>query len=147
MTDYNYNESADDADEYPQHRRLVLISVNACDFCDSVETPGPYMYYISIETKNGWVTCSNEMCKSKGEAALDHYMRTKAYGRANVFRGKMVKVKRTSGHIEDNWKLSKHFVEPVLDASGNERVCVVNETEEIEKWVSVDHVLQWNSVV
>jgi hypothetical protein len=23
-------------------------------------------------------------------------------------------------------------------------VCVVNDTEEIEKWVNVDHILQWN---
>jgi hypothetical protein len=61
--------------------------------------------------------------------------------------GKLMKVKRTSGSMEDNWKLSKHFVDTVVDASGNERVCVVNETEEIEKWVSVDHILQWNSVV
>jgi hypothetical protein len=139
-----HDESVDGADEYPHYRRLVFISVNACDFCDSVETPGPYMYYISIETKNGWVTCSNETCKRKGEAALDHYMRTKAYGRANIFRGKLMKVKRTSGFIEDNWKLSTQFVEPVTDDGGNERVCVVNETGEIEKWVSVDNILQWN---
>jgi hypothetical protein len=139
-----HNESVDNVDEYPHYRRLVFISIDACDFCDSVEIPGPYMYYISIETKSGWVSCSNEKCKRKGEAALAHYMRTKAYGRANIFRGKSVKVKRTSGHIEDNWKLSRHFVEPAVDASGNERVCVVNETEEIEKWVSIDHILQWN---
>ena len=144
MTDHH--ESVECADEYPHYRRLVFISVDACDFCDRVETPGPYMYYISIETKNGWVTCSNETCKRKGEAALGHYMRTKAYGRANIFRGKMMKVKRTSGFIEDNWKLSRHFVEPVVDASGNEHVCVVNETEEIEKWVIVDEVLQLNSI-
>jgi hypothetical protein len=142
MTDHD--ESADGADEFPHYRRLVFISVNACDFCDSVETPGPYMYYISIETKNGWVTCSNETCKRKGEAALDHYMRTKAYGKANIFRGKSMKVKRTSGRIEDNWKLSTQFVETVTDDGGNERVCVVNETGEIEKWVNVDHILQWN---
>jgi hypothetical protein len=139
-----HHESADGADEFPHYRRLVFISVNACDFCDCVETPGPYMYYISIETKNGWVTCSNETCKRKGEAALDHYMRTKAYGKANIFRGKTMKVKRTSGFIEDNWKLSTQFVETVTDDSGNERVCVVNETGEIEKWVSIDHILQWN---
>jgi hypothetical protein len=71
-------------------------------------------------------------------------MRTKAYGKANVFRGKVMKVKRTSGHIEDNWKLSTQFVETVTDNNGIERVCVVNETGEIEKWVSVDQVLQWN---
>jgi hypothetical protein len=55
-----------------------------------------------------------------------------------------MKVKRTSGHIEDNWKLSTQFVETVTDDNGIERVCVVNETGEIEKWVSVDQVLQWN---
>jgi hypothetical protein len=143
MTDHH--ETVNGADEYPSYRRLVFIPLTACDFCDSVETPGPYMYYISIETKNGWVTCSNETCKRKGEAALNHYMQTKAYGKANIFRGKLVKVKRTSGFIEDNWKLSTQFVETITDTNGIERVCVVSEDDQIEKWVSVDHILQWNA--
>ena len=44
----------------PDYRRLTFISINACDFCTHVTNPGPYMYYISFETKNGWVSCGDE---------------------------------------------------------------------------------------
>jgi hypothetical protein len=129
---------------YPSYRRLTFISMDACDFCDKVETPGPYLFYISIETKNGWVTCSNDSCRKKGEAALDHYMKTCAYGKANIFKGKCIKVRRTSGEIEDNWKLSNSFVEPLIDDNGVERVCVVNASEEIEKWIDIKKIFEWN---
>ena len=141
----NVSEKDDDIYQYPLHRRLTFISMNACDFCDKVETPGPYMYYISLETKNGWVACSNPECKKKGEAAVEYYMRTQSYGKANHLRGKRIRVKRTSGAIEDTWTLSTIFVEPILDYSGVERVCVVNETGDVEKWVNVLDLLEWNA--
>ena len=131
--------------EDPSYRRLTFISMNACDFCDKVETPGPFMYYISFETKNGWVACSNEACKKKGEAAVDRFMRTQAYGKANHLRGKYIKVKRTSGQIEDGWKLSTMSTEPMTDHNEVERVCVVDKTGEIEKWVSTQKLVEWNS--
>jgi hypothetical protein len=131
-------------DEYPSYRRLTFISVDACDFCDKVEEPGPYLYYISIETKNGWVTCANEGCKQKGQAALDYYMQTKAYGKANGLKGKCIKIQRSSGKVEENWKLSQHFIEPLVDENGVERVCVVNASEEIEKWVNIDKLIELN---
>ncbi len=129
---------------YPSYRRLTFISMDACDFCDKVDTPGPFLFYISIETKNGWVTCSNESCKKKGEAALDHYMKTRAYGKANIFKGKCIKVQRSSGEVEHDWKLSSSFVEPIIDDQGVERICVVNNSEEIEKWVDIRKILEWN---
>jgi hypothetical protein len=131
-------------DDYPSYRRLTFLSIDACDFCDKVENPGPYLYYISFETKNGWVTCANEACKKKGQSAVDHYMRTKAYGKANCLKGKCIRIQRSSGIVEDNWKLSQHFIEPLVDESGIERVCVVNATNEIEKWVSVHKLIEFN---
>ena len=131
-------------DEYPSYRRLTFLSIDACDFCEQVEEPGPYLFYISIETKNGWVTCANETCKKKGQAALDHYMKTKAYGKANALKGKCIKIQRSSGIIEDNWKLSQHFIEPLVDEHGVERVCVVNANDEIEKWVNTHKLIELN---
>jgi hypothetical protein len=130
---------------YPHCRRLTFISMDSCDFCDNVQTPGPFMYYISIESKNGWVTCSNEVCKKKGRAAVDHFMRTQAYGKANHLRGKCIKVKRTAGNIESGWTLSTAFTEFTVDCSGVERVCVVDKTGEIEKWVNVSRLIEWNA--
>jgi len=137
-------EQVEDEQRHPSYRRLTFISTYACDFCDKVEEPGPYLYYISIETKNGWVTCANEGCKQKGQAALDHYMQTKAYGKANGLKGKCIKIQRSSGVMEDNWKLSQHFIEPLIDEHGVERVCVVNATEEIEKWVNTHKLVELN---
>lgn len=130
---------------YPHYRRLTFISVDSCDFCSNVEKPGPYMYYMSFETKHGWVSCSNEACKQKGEAAVDHFMRTQAYGKANRLRGKSIRVQRTSGQFESTWKLSTLCTETNTDKNGVERVCVVNEAGEIEKWVSVSNLLEWNT--
>ena len=44
----------------PHYRRLTFISLNACDFCTHVTKPGPYMHYLSFETKNGWASCGQE---------------------------------------------------------------------------------------
>jgi hypothetical protein len=46
--------------------------------------------------------------------------------------------------MEDNWKLSQHFIEPLIDEHGVERVCVVNATEEIEKWVNTHKLIELN---
>lgn len=135
----------DNDNDYPSYRRLTLLSMDACDFCDKVEQPGPYLFYISIETKNGWVTCANEACKERGHAALDHYMKTKAYGKANPLKGKCIKIQRSSGVVENDWKLSQHFVEPLVDEHGIQRVCVVNATDEVEKWVNTQKLIELNN--
>ena len=42
-------EAMEEAIEAPLHyRRLTFISMNACDFCTHVTTPGPYMQYLSF---------------------------------------------------------------------------------------------------
>lgn len=132
--------------DYPAYRRLTFIEMNSCDFCQNVDNPGPFMHYISFETKNGWVSCSNQRCKKMGDDAVKEYMRTKAYGKVNSLKNSFIKIKRTSGCIESNWKLSPVYVEPTVDQFGVERVCVVNETEEIEKWVNVEKILELNQV-
>lgn len=145
LVEYVVDDNHNKANDYPPYRRLTFISIDACDFCDKVEQPGPFMYYISIETKNGWVTCANEACKKKGEEALDYYMKTKAYGEANMLKGKCIKIQRSSGVVEDDWKLSRQFVEPFVDEHGVKRVCVVNATNEIEKWVCIHKLIELNN--
>ena len=71
-------------------------------------------------------------------------MKTKAYGKANALKGKCIKIQRSSGIIEDNWKLSQHFIEPLVDEHGVERVCVVNANDEIEKWVNTHKLIELN---
>jgi hypothetical protein len=131
---------------HPHYRRLTFISMNACDFCTNVTKPGPYMHYLSFETKNGWVSCGQEECKRRGKQAVEAFMENEAYGRANHLKDRTaINVKRTSGQIENNWILERLFPEVQIDNKGEEKVCVTKPSECIEKWVSIDNLLSWNA--
>jgi hypothetical protein len=130
----------------PHYHRLTFISLNACDFCTHVTTPGPYMHYISFETKNGWVSCGQEECKRRGKQAVDDFMKCEAYGRANHLKDReSINVKRTSGQMDSDWMLERFYPEVQMDDKGVEKVCVTKPSALIEKWVSVDNLLSWNS--
>ena len=129
----------------PQYRRLTFIQMNACDFCTHVTTPGPYMYYISFETKNGWVSCGKEECRRQGKQAVEHFMAHQAFGRANCLKDReSIKVKRTSGQMDDDWIIERSYPEVQVDEKGVEKVCVTKPSALIEKWVSIDNLLLWN---
>ena len=131
----------------PHYRRLTFISLNACDFCTHVTKPGPYMHYLSFETKNGWASCGQEECKRRGKQAVDDFMKDKAYGRANHLKDcESINVKRTSGQIESGWMLERSYPEVQVDFNGVEKVCVTKPSACVEKWVSVDNLLSWNSL-
>lgn len=131
--------------ERPDYRRLTFISMNACDFCKNVKTPGPYMYYISFETKNGWVSCGDEECRRRGKEAVTHFMNHEAFGRANHLKDReSIKVKRTSGQMDDGWIIERLYPEVQFDDKGIEKVCVTKPSALIEKWVSIDNLLLWN---
>ena len=130
----------------PHYHRLTFISMNACDFCTHVTKPGPYMYYLSFETKNGWVSCGQEECKQRGKKAVDNFMKDEAYGRANHLKDReSINVKRTSGQMDSDWILERSYPEVQMDDKGVDKVCVTKPSALIEKWVSVDNLLSWNS--
>ena len=129
----------------PHYRRLTFISLNACDFCTHVTNPGPYMHYISFETKNGWVSCGQEECKRMGKRAIEYFMKHEAYGRANHLKDREINVKRTSGQMDNDWVLERSYPEVQMDHKGEEKVCVTKPIAFIEKWVSIDNLLSWNS--
>jgi hypothetical protein len=147
---YTFNIQATQEEEpmfmpTPHYRRLTFISMNACDFCNNVENPGPYLHYLSFETKNGWASCANESCKQMGRDAVEDFIATKAYGRANHLKNRPIKIKRTSGQMDDDWVLERSFPEVQTSSSGEEKVCVTKPSEHIEKWVSVNNLLSWNT--
>jgi len=129
----------------PSYRRLTFIRMNECDFCTNVQTPGPYMHYLSFVTKNGWASCANERCKQRGEDAITDFMDTKAFGRANHLKDRPIKIKRTSGQMDDDWVLEKTFPEVQLSSTGEDKVCVTKLGADLEKWVSVNNLLSWNN--
>ena len=140
-------EATEEAMESPLHyRRLTFISMNACDFCTHVTTPGPYMHYLSFETKNGWVSCGDDACREKGKQAIEYFMKNKAYGRANHLKDReSIKVKRTSGQMDSDWLLERSYPEVQVDHNGIHKVCVTKPSACIEKWVSIDNLLSWNA--
>jgi len=130
----------------PGYRRLTFISINACDFCTHVTNPGPYLHYISLETRNGWVSCGQEECKRRGKQAVNHFMSNEAYGRANHLKDReSINVKRTSGQMDTDWVIERFYPEVQFDDKGVEKVCVTKPSACIEKWVSIDNLLSWNS--
>jgi hypothetical protein len=128
----------------PSYRRLTFICMNECDFCTNVQTPGPYMHYLSFVTKNGWASCANERCRQRGNDAVANFMDTKAFGRANHLKDRPIKIKRTSGQMDDDWVLEKTFPEVQLSSTGEDKVCVTKLGADLEKWVSVNNLLSWN---
>ena len=128
----------------PFYRRLTFIRMNECDFCTNVQTPGPYMHYLSFVTKNGWASCANERCKQRGKESVENFMATKAFGRANHLKDRPIKIKRTSGQMDDDWVLEKTFPEVQLSSTGEDKVCVTKLGADLEKWVSVNNLLSWN---
>jgi hypothetical protein len=131
----------------PHYHRLTFISINACDFCTHVTKPGPYVHYLSFETKNGWISCGQEECKRRGKQAVDDFMKCEAYGRANHLKDReSINVKRTSGQMDSDWMLERSYPEVQMDDKGVEKVCVTKPSALIEKWVSIDNLLIWNSV-
>lgn len=129
----------------PPYRRLTFIQMNACDFCTHVTIPGPYMHYLSFETKNGWVSCGQEECRRRGKQAVEQFMAHQAFGRANYLKDReSIKVKRTSGQMDDDWIIERSYPEVQIDYNGVEKVCVTKPSALIEKWVSIDNLLLWN---
>jgi hypothetical protein len=146
--DANANKEGIEMEERvsPHYHRLTFISLNACDFCTHVTTPGPYLHYISFETKNGWVSCGQEGCKRRGKQAVDDFMKHEAYGRANHLKDReSINVRRTSGQMDSDWMLERFYPEVQMDDKGVEKVCVTKPSALIEKWVSVENLLSWNS--
>jgi len=141
------NKGTEPLSTTPHYHRLTFISLNACDFCTHVTNPGPYMHYLSFETKNGWVSCGQEECKQRGRQAVDNYMKDRAHGRANHLKDReSINVKRTSGQMETGWVLERSYPEVQTDGNGVEKVCVTKPSACIEKWVSIDNLLSWNSL-
>ena len=129
------------------YHRLTFISIDACDFCTHVTKPGPYVHYISFETKNGWASCGDNVCREKGKRAIEYFMKCEAYGRANHLKDReSINVKRTSGQMDSDWLLERSYPEVQMDEKGVEKVCVTKPSALIEKWVSIDNLLSWNSV-
>ena len=125
----------------PQPCRLTMFRcVDNCQFC-----PNPkgdvFCHYVCVEDHHGFLSCTE--CCELAEEAVEEWNTNEAYGRANKFRNKTIKVKRSSGIIEEDWKLNEKYTMAVHTSKG-EVVHCVNNDKNISKWIKIDDLLEWN---
>jgi hypothetical protein len=126
---------------FPKPQRLVMIRiVDVCSFCKDPKGHA-LLYLVSQDDNYGFLSCPN--CTFIAENAVKDWIDKFAYGSANHLKNKSLKVRRTSGVIEDNWRLSSTSTMIYYDVIGKECVKLING-EQIYKMVPIDDLLLLN---
>jgi len=121
-------------------QRLVFIQTeNNCMFCEKPKGPS-YSYYVSLMDKMGFLSCGK--CKEKANETLDQWHLNIAYGRARYLKDKIIKIKRSSGEIEDGWSLDNPLTG--VDNRGIEVIHCYNQKEDIGRWCKLKEILDLN---
>ncbi len=125
---------------YP--RRLTFIQVaDMCMFCDDPKGE-THTYTVYDELKMGYISCPS--CQTQAEAAVKEWHETMAYGRAKYLQNAdNIKIKRSSGEIEDGWKIDNPFI-GVSRTDGRETLHCCNKENSINKWCYVDDLIEMN---
>ena len=123
-----------------QPQRLVFMHFeNNCMFCEKPKGPS-YSYYVSLTDKMGFLSCGK--CKDKANETLDNWHTNLAYGRARYLKDKKIKIKRSSGEIEDGWTLDNPLTG--VDNRGIEVIHCYYEKEDIGRWCKLKEILELN---
>ena len=121
-------------------QRLVFIQTeNNCMFCEKPKGPS-YSYYVSLVDKMGFLSCGK--CKDKANETLDNWHEKFAYGKAHYLKDKIIKIKRSSGEIEDGWCLDNPLTG--TDNRGIEVIHCYYEKEDIGRWCKLKEILELN---
>ncbi len=127
---------------YIEPRYMSMMKcVNDCMFCENPKGP-TYAHHISVYEKIGYLSCGN--CIEKAKSHVTNWLDTKAFGGANRLRGKNIKVKRSSGEIESDWRLDENQPSVYNNWTGQAYVHCVNYTLQLEKGCTVDELLELN---
>lgn len=121
-------------------QRLVFIQTeNNCMFCEKPKGPS-YSYYVSLVDKMGFLACGK--CKEKANEALDQWHANLAYGKARYLKDKIIKIKRSSGEIEDGWSLDNPLTG--VDNRGIEVIHCYQEKTDMGRWCKLSEILELN---
>lgn len=125
---------------YP--RRLTFIPVaDMCMFCDDPKGE-TQTYTVYDELKMGYISCPR--CEYLAEAAVKEWHATMAYGRANYLKNAdNIKIKRSSGEIEDGWKIDNPFIS-ISRTDDRETLHCCNKNNSMNKWCYVDDLIELN---
>ena len=127
----------------PHPIRLVMIScVDNCQFCDNPKGE-VFVKYLDLDNRYGFLNCKN--CNDIADDIVEEWYSTKAWGTANCFRNKNIKIKRSSGDFESDWKLNKQkpFVETIQE--NDEVVNCIKDDGSIMKYCSISDLFEWNN--
>jgi hypothetical protein len=123
-------------------RRLVFIpEQNYCQFCD---TGKGYVicHFVSLHDNYGFMSCDN--CSSIAEKHTDNWIATHCYGSAKHLRNRSLKIRRSSGSIDDGWFLDDQRT-MVYKAGDDDCVSCVKREEDLQKLVRISALLELNS--
>ena len=131
------------SEEINQPQRLTWLKMeNSCMFC-SEPKGGVYVYNICPFEKIGFFSC--DQCKEKAQKAVLQWTETFAYGKAGYLKNKTIKIKRSSGMIEDGWILDTPFSR--LGNDNQEEIHCYNKEEEIGRWCKMSEIISLNPPV
>jgi hypothetical protein len=127
-------------DKNVQPRRLVMLSMeNNCMFCEDPRG-GAYIYTVYKDGHVGFITCDN--CREKCKATFDYWNAHIAYGKARYLKDRVIKIKRSSGEIEDGWALDNPLVDYASD--GKKIIHCFHNDKDIARWCHMDEILELN---
>lgn len=133
-----YAEMKCDETVYPC--RLVFIQTqNNCMFC-TTSKGDCYTQYVNLPERMGYIYCEN--CKEHANKATQHWKENIAYGEANYLRDRDIKIKRTSGLIENGWELHNPFTH--INDQGIEMIQCYHKTLDMARWCKLEEILELN---
>lgn len=126
----------------PVPRRLTFIYCT--DYCQFCENPKGHVicHFISLNDNFGFLSCNK--CSSVAEKATADWIEQYAYGPAKILVGKKIRVRRSSGTIEDDWCLDteRKLVQVI---GGDKCVSCLKPGTQICKYVKITDLLEMNS--
>jgi hypothetical protein len=122
--------------------RLTFIQAEAmCMFCDDPQGK-TQTYTVYNELKMGYISCMR--CEYLAKAAVKEWHATIAYGRANYLKdADNLKIKRSSGEIEDGWRIDNPFI-GISRIDERETLHCSNKNNSMNKWCYVDDIIELN---
>ncbi len=130
--------------EVPEPIRLVMIkTVDNCQFCSNPQGKS-YISYISFPCHMGFISCPS--CHSKMEETKFNWIRDFGYGNAKHLAGRDIKIRRSSGQIEDDWELNPDDYMVFYDDDGTEIVSCKKKGVDVIKSVRVSELFELNPI-
>jgi len=123
---------------HPQ--RLVFVKIERnCMFCQYPTGPS-YGRFVDVESMYGYTYCGK--CISSVDRTMELWNTYFAYGRVKYLKDKEIKIKRSSGEIENGWKIDSPLIG--YGPCGNEIIYCSNYKLNLTRWCSVDDIIELN---